>query len=79
MLSLMHRTKIIKELDDCRAGFWEAPSDLRMCNLILNSEFPGFCSVFYDLVFLETFCIFWCLVAVSCLVLVFFSSKMIIA
>lgn len=25
MLSLMHRTKIITELDDYRAGFWEAP------------------------------------------------------
>lgn len=72
MLSLMHRTKIIKELDDYRAGFWEAQSDSRMCNLILNSEFPGFCSVFYDLVFLETFCIFWCLVVVGCLVLGFF-------
>lgn len=62
MLSLMHRTKIIKEVDDYRAGFWEVLSDLRTCYLILNSEFPGFCSVFYDLVFLEAFCIFWCLV-----------------
>lgn len=68
----MHHTKIITEFDDYRAGFWEAPSDLRMCNLTLNSEFPGFCSVFYDLVFLETFCVFWFLVEVGCLVLVCF-------
>lgn len=72
MLSLMHCIEMIKELDDYRGGFWEAPSGLRMCNLILNSEFPGFCSVFCDLVFLETFCMFWCLVAVGCLVLVLF-------
>lgn len=85
MLSLMHHTKIIKEVHDHRAGFWEALSDLRTCNLILNSEFPGFCSVFYDLVFLEAFCIFWCLVAAGwaffvyfCFVL-FFPSKMVIA
>lgn len=63
MLNLMHHTKIIKEVDDYRAGFWEALSDLRICNLILNSEFPDFCAVFYVLVFLEAFCIFWCLVA----------------
>lgn len=75
MLSLMHHTKKIKEVDEYRAGFWEALSDLRTCYLILNSEFPGFCSVFYDLIFLEAFCIFWCLVAAGC----FFSYKMIIA
>lgn len=78
MLSLMRHTKIIKEVDDYRAGFWEALSDLRTRYLILNSEFPGFCSVFYDLVFLEAFCIFWCLVAAGCFFF-FFSYKMIIA
>lgn len=57
ILSLMHHTKIIKEVDDYRASFWEALSVLRTCYLILNFEFPGFCSVFYD-VFLEAFCIF---------------------
>lgn len=84
MLSLMHHTKIIKEVDDYRAGFWEALSDLRTCNLVLNSEFPGFCSVLYDLVFLEIFCIFWCLVAAVGLFCLFlfrfgFPSKMVIA
>lgn len=72
MLSLMHCTKIIKEVDDYRAGFWEVLSDLRTCYLILKSEFPGFCSVFYDLVFLEAFCIFWCLVVAGCCFFFFF-------
>lgn len=64
ILSLMHHTKIIEEVDNYRASFWEALSDLRTCYLILNFEFPGFCSVFYDRVFLEAFCILWCIVVV---------------
>lgn len=71
---------MVKEVGGYRAGFWEALSDLRTCYLIRNSEFPGFCSVFYDLVFLEAFCIFWCLVvAVWFLGFGFFYYKLIIA